>query len=71
MTHHLFCLCLIPNNHLFCRQRREHRIFNVLLQMVPGLEDRLMEGSGEDLLTIAAMVSVSDDFCAVHSFFCS
>jgi hypothetical protein len=39
-----------------CRQRREHRVFGVLLQMVPGLETRLMEGLEEDLVSIAEMV---------------
>jgi hypothetical protein len=39
------------------RQRREHGVFRMLLQMVPGLEDRLIEGSEEDILSIAVMVS--------------
>jgi hypothetical protein len=43
---------------MFCRRRREHRVFNALLQMVPGLEDRLMGGSDEDIVAIAEMVSL-------------
>jgi hypothetical protein len=41
---------------LMCRQRREHHVFGVLIQMVPGLETRLMEGLEEDLVSIAEMV---------------
>jgi hypothetical protein len=43
---------------LFSRQRREHRVFGALLQMIPGLEERLMENSDEDaIVTIADVVS--------------
>jgi hypothetical protein len=38
------------------RQRREHRVFNDLLQMIPGLEDRLMAGDEEDTSRIADYV---------------
>src|ERR1700683_4872258 len=31
------------------RERREHRIFKLLLQMIPGLEERLITGSDEDV----------------------
>jgi hypothetical protein len=42
----------------FCiaRQRREHRVFSVLLQMVPNLEARLMEGDDDDVVAIADLV---------------
>ena len=30
----------------------------MLLQMVPGLEQRLMEGSGDDVVVIAELVSL-------------
>ena len=43
---------------LIRRQRREHRVFGMLLQMVPGLEQRLMEGSGDDVVVIAELVSL-------------
>jgi len=48
---------------LFCqilhyrRQRREHRVFDALLQMIPGLEDRLINGSEEDVGAISESVS--------------
>jgi hypothetical protein len=29
------------------RERREHQVFKQLLQMIPGLEDRIMEGTNE------------------------
>jgi hypothetical protein len=38
------------------RQRREHRVFDALLQMVPGLEDRLLNGAEEDVMHVAEMV---------------
>jgi hypothetical protein len=38
------------------RERREHRIFRVLIRMVPGLEERLMDGSDEDVVHIAELV---------------
>jgi len=40
------------------RQRREYRVFEALLQMVPGLEDRLMNGSENDVVDMAESVSV-------------
>src|SRR6266436_3565944 len=55
-----FCTCLLIQCQLtidsIYRERREHRVFGVLLQMVPGLETRLMEGSEDDLVSIAEMV---------------
>jgi hypothetical protein len=41
------------------RQRQEHCVFQVLLQMVPGLEKHLMEGSEDDVMRIAGMVRAS------------
>ena len=38
------------------RQRREHRVFETLLQVVPGLEDRLLAGDEEGVVHIAEMV---------------
>jgi hypothetical protein len=52
------CLNYIISSRKY-RQRREHGVFRVLLQMVPGLEDRLIEGSEEDIMSIAVMVSRS------------
>jgi hypothetical protein len=41
------------------RQRREHRVFRTLLQTVPGLEERLIEGSDDEAVVIAEMVRLS------------
>lgn len=41
---------------IYYRQRREHAVFGILLQTVPGLEDRLMEGTDDDVQSIAEMV---------------
>jgi hypothetical protein len=38
------------------RVRREHRVFQQLLYMVPGLEERIMVGSEEDVSHIAELV---------------
>jgi hypothetical protein len=42
----------------FDRQRREYQVFTTLLQMIPGLEDRLVEGSEEGVIQIADLVSL-------------
>ena len=47
-VHHLTCF--------HARQRREHQVFSVLLQMVPNIEVRLMEGTDQDVASIANMV---------------
>lgn len=44
-------------------ERREYRVFMALLQMVPGLGDRLTDGGGDEVDTIAEMVRVI--FCIV------
>ena len=54
---------LIPNKYLvllihYGRERREHRVFSVLLQMVPGLESQLMNGDEDKVIDIADMVSM-------------
>ena len=54
---------LIPNIYLvllihYGRERREHHVFGVLLQMVPGPESQLMSGDGDDVIHIADMVSM-------------
>jgi hypothetical protein len=45
------------------RERREHRVFRLLLQMIPGMEDRLMESSEEDIVHIAELVCNSNAPC--------
>jgi hypothetical protein len=37
-------------------ERREHCVFTALLQIVPGLEDRLTNGGGGDVVSITEMV---------------
>lgn len=49
-------MCFVWDLMIFS-ERREHRVFTTLLQMVPGLEARLMEGTEEDLVMIAELVS--------------
>jgi hypothetical protein len=41
---------------LVIRERRELRIFRMLLKLIPTLEERLMESSEEELMAIASMV---------------
>jgi hypothetical protein len=48
----LFCLC----NFSCCRDRKEHRVFQRLLRMVPHLPERLMEVSNEECMVIAELV---------------
>jgi hypothetical protein len=38
------------------RERREHRVYKQLLQSIPGLEERLMNGSDEDVLHVSELV---------------
>ena len=54
---------LIPNIYLvllihYGRERREHCVFSILLQMVPGLESWLMSGDGDNIIHIVDMVSM-------------
>jgi hypothetical protein len=37
-------------------EQREHRVFQRLMEMVPGLEDRLVEGSDEGVVHIAELI---------------
>ena len=39
------------------RERREHRIFQELLGSVPGLEERLLHGSEEEVDIVAELVN--------------
>ncbi|THH09854.1 hypothetical protein EW146_g8559 [Bondarzewia mesenterica] len=45
-----------PEETFTSEQRREHCIFQTLLQMVLRLEERLMEGSDEDIVGIAELI---------------
>jgi hypothetical protein len=46
-------LTILPLNF---RERREHRVFRTLLNMVPGLEERLVQGTEEEVRMIADLV---------------
>jgi hypothetical protein len=46
----------LTNTETYNRERRELRVFKMLLRMTPHLEDRLMESSEEELMSIANMV---------------
>ena len=53
---------LITPTGIFPRERREHRVFDKLLQMVPGLEERLLTGSEEEITFVAELVSLRSSF---------
>jgi hypothetical protein len=53
---YMICDCTSPHPSTRHRQRREHRVFETLLQIVPGLEDRLLAGDEEGVVHIAEMV---------------
>jgi hypothetical protein len=38
------------------RERREHRVFTKLLQMIPGMEERIMSSSEEEVTFIMDLV---------------
>ena len=40
------------------RERQEHCVFGILLQMVPGLESRLMNGNEDEVIHTADMVNM-------------
>jgi hypothetical protein len=46
----------IPDTNVFLSEPGEQRIFNILLQMIPELKERLMEGSNEDIVHIGELV---------------
>jgi hypothetical protein len=50
-----FLLLYLRNSRDY-RERREHRVFTKLLQMVPGLEERLMNSSEEEVVFVADLV---------------
>lgn len=48
-----------PQTLFTCRQRREFQIFQDLLRIIPGLEERLLNGDEADAAYIAESVSVA------------
>ena len=51
-------LSFSPDGWNLHREEKEHHVFQCLLQMIPGLEARLMESSEEELRLIADLVRV-------------
>lgn len=47
---------------MFDRERREHRVFEHLLESYPGLLERLQKGSEEELIHVGELVRL---FCFV------
>jgi hypothetical protein len=41
----------------YLRERREDHLFNELLRMCPGLKDRLIDGSDEEIGLVVDLVS--------------
>jgi hypothetical protein len=50
------CEALTTQTQSSHRERREHRVFMQLLRMVPGLDNRLMNGSEEEAVHVADLV---------------
>jgi hypothetical protein len=46
------------HSHFYARERKEHRTFQAILQTVPDLDVRLLEGSEEDIKHIADLVRI-------------
>lgn len=53
-----FLLILVESLYIF-RERREYKVYRQLLQMVPGLEERLVSGSDEEVTHIGDLVCIA------------
>jgi hypothetical protein len=51
-------LCIYQLIDAFDRERREHRVFEHLLESYPGLLERLQNGSEEELIHVGELVRV-------------
>lgn len=47
-------------SYCYTREQKEYSVFQAILQAIPGLEVRLLNGSEEDIRYIADLVSVCD-----------
>jgi hypothetical protein len=56
MSAFLIAILHIRHAYWLVRERREHRVFNQLLQMIPGLKERLMDGCTEDIKHVGELV---------------
>jgi hypothetical protein len=45
---------------ILLRERREHAIFKELLKTIPGLEERLVQGSEDELAIVAELVGTHE-----------
>ncbi|KAI0067315.1 hypothetical protein BV25DRAFT_1911964 [Artomyces pyxidatus] len=45
-----------PDDHFTAEERREHRIYQTLLQSVPGLEERIINGSNEEVMIVSELL---------------
>ena len=52
---------------IFGRERREHRVFEQLLESYPGLLERLKNGSEEEILHVGELVRLSLHWRSSHS----
>lgn len=59
--------CKFSHIHSTGRQRRQFRIFNELLQLVPGLRDRILDSMPDETAEIADLVS----FNTLDILFCN
>jgi hypothetical protein len=48
------------------RERHKHRVFEALLQMVPSLQEQLLEGGKDNVVMIVEMVHPSNPCCDAH-----
>jgi hypothetical protein len=62
-SNHIQLKFRLPTIDIF-RQRREHRVFRALIQMIPGLQRRLIDGDDEHVEDIADLVR--DNFDRIH-----
>ena len=52
------CSALAHSGFTSNREQREDRVFKLLIQIIPGIEDRLVEGADEDVVHIAELVRI-------------
>jgi hypothetical protein len=47
---------IVTTQLIIVRERREHKVYQALLASIPGLEERLMTGSEEEVGSVAELV---------------
>jgi hypothetical protein len=58
-----YFLAITTCSFFFFRERREHKIFEALLKGVPGLEERLITGSEDEVAVVAELVGSLFNTC--------